>query len=175
MDTDQFWGTLPREQSALRRRPWYVLAALLLLLSALTRQPVVFFAAGFALVLGVLPELWYRLALRSLAVSHQFNQVRVCFGEQVTLSIGIENRKWLPLPWLEVEDEIPAVAELLNGSVSPKYKPERNALVNACSLWSFQRVTGQFAFYPSCKSRASCSTVETRCVGEAAINSSCVP
>lgn len=144
MDTDRFWDALPQEHRLLRRSPWYVLAALLLLVSALTRQPVVFFAAGFALVLGALPELWYRLALRSLAVSHQFDQERVCFGEQVTLSIRIENRKWLPLPWLEVEDEIPAVAELLNGNVSPTYKPERNALVNACSLWSFQRVTRRY-------------------------------
>lgn len=144
METDRFWATLPRESSLLRRSPWYILAALLLLVSALTRQPVVFFAAGFALVLGALPELWYRLALRSVAVSHQFDQARVCFGEHVTLSLGIENRKWLPLPWLEVEDEIPAMAELLNGNVSPTYKPERNALVNACSLWAFQRVTRHY-------------------------------
>lgn len=144
METDRFLATLPRESSLLRRSPWYILAALLLLVSALTRQPIVFFAAGFALVLGALPELWYRFALRSVAVSHRFDQTRVCFGEQVTLSFGIENRKWLPLPWLEVEDEIPAVAELLNGDVSPTYKPERNALVNACSLWAFQRVTRHY-------------------------------
>jgi uncharacterized protein (DUF58 family) len=141
MDTDRFYDALPREQTVLKSRPWYVLAAALLLVSLLTRQPVAFFAAGFALVLGLLPELWYRFALRGLFVSHQLSQHSVPFGERLTLTLMIENQKGLPLPWLEIEEEVPADAILLNGRVSPTYKPERNALVNACSLWSFQRVT----------------------------------
>lgn len=144
MDTDRFWEALPQQQSAFRRRPWYILAGVLLLVSALSRQPVVFFAAGFALVLGALPELWYRVALRQLVVSHSFSQPRVFFGERVTLFVQLENRKWLPLPWVELEDEVPAVAQVLNGQVSPTYKPDRNALVNACSLWAFQRVTRRY-------------------------------
>jgi uncharacterized protein (DUF58 family) len=144
MDTDRFYETLSREHSLLRRRPWYVLTALLLLLCALTRQPVVFFAAGFTLVLAVLPEWWYRVALRHLRIAHHLSLEQACFGEQVTLSLHVENHKWLPLPWVEVEDEIPAIVELLNGSAAPTYKPERKLMINACSLWSFQRVTRRY-------------------------------
>ena len=144
MDTDRFYETLPREHSFLRRRPWYMLTALLLLLSALTRQPVVFFAAGFTLVLAVLPEVWDCLALRHLRIAHQLSLTKACFGEPVTLTLHVENHKWLPLPWVEVEDEIPAVVDVLNGSVAPTYKPERNRMVNACSLWAFQRVTRRY-------------------------------
>jgi len=144
MDTDRFYETRARERSLLRRRPWYVLTALLLLLCALTRQPVVFFAAGFTLVLAVLPEWWYRVGLRHLRIAHHLSLEHACFGEQVTLSLHVENHKWLPLPWVEIEDEIPAVVELLNGTVAPTYKPERNVMINACSLWSFQRVTRRY-------------------------------
>lgn len=144
MDTDRFYDALPREQTVLKSRPWYVLAACLLLVSVVARQPVVFFAAGFALVLGLLPELWYRFAFRQLFVSHQVSQQHARFGERLTFSLTIENQKWLPLPWLEIEEELPQAAEFLTGHISPTYKPERNALVNACSLWAFQRVTRRY-------------------------------
>lgn len=144
METDHFYGALEHDQTALKSRPWYVLAAFLLLVSVLVRQPVVFFAAGFALVLGLLPELWYRFAFRRLSVSHQVSQQHARFGEHLTFSLTIENQKWLPLPWLEIEEELPEAAEFLTEQVSPTYKPERNALVNACSLWAFQRVTRRY-------------------------------
>lgn len=144
MNTHRFIDVLPDKQALMKSRPWYTLAAVLLLLSAFVRQPVLFFAAGFALLLGLLPELWYRFALRSVVVSHQLSQQRVHFGERLTLSLVVENRKWLPLPWLEIEEELPAEAFFVNGKVLPTYKPERKTLVNVCSLWAFQRVTRRY-------------------------------
>lgn len=133
-----------RDETLLKRRPWYVLAAVLLVLSAIAHQPLAFLAALFALVIGIVPEIWYRSALRNLVIRQQVSQQRVCFGEAVTLSISAENRKLLPLPWLEIEDEIPAVLPLLTGRASPSYKVNRVTLVNILSLWSFQRVTRRY-------------------------------
>ncbi|MBE3559974.1 MAG: DUF58 domain-containing protein [Ktedonobacteraceae bacterium] len=127
-------------------RTWYLLAAALLLLSVLVRQPVVFFAAGFVLMVGLLPDLWYRFALRSLVMSHRLSQQKAFFGERITLAISLENRQWLPLPWVEVEEEVPAQIALENGRLIPSYKVNRAALVSAFSLWSFQRVTRRFHF-----------------------------
>ncbi len=126
------------------RRPWYVLAALLILLSAITRQPLAFLMGVFALVIGLVPELWYRFALRRLSVRQRLDQPRVFFGETNTLSISIENQKLLPLPWLEIEDEIPAQITLLSGHAEPSYKVNRATLVSSYSLWSFQRVTRRY-------------------------------
>jgi asparagine N-glycosylation enzyme membrane subunit Stt3 len=64
MDTDRFNDA--RDETLIRRRPWYVLAAALLILSAITHQPIAFLAAVFALVIGLVPELWYRFALRRI-------------------------------------------------------------------------------------------------------------
>jgi uncharacterized protein (DUF58 family) len=149
MDTDRFNDA--RDETLIKRRPWYVLAAVLLILSAITRQPIAFLAAVFALVIGIVPELWYRYALRDLVIKQQVSQKRAFFGEAVTLSISVENQKLLPLPWLEVEDEIPIQLPLLTGRALPTYKVNRVALVNTFSLWSFQRVTRRYQL--SCNAR----------------------
>jgi uncharacterized protein (DUF58 family) len=142
MDTDRFNDA--RDETLIKRRPWYVLAVALLILSAITRQPIAFLAAIFAFVIGIVPELWYRYALRDLVIHQRVSQKRAFFGEAVTLSISVENRKLLPLPWLEVEDEIPIQLPLLTGRALPTYKVNRVALVNTFSLWSFQRVTRRY-------------------------------
>src|SRR5260370_27200432 len=140
-----------RDETLIKRRPWSVLAAALLLLSPLTRQPIAFLAAVFAFVIGIVPELWYRYALRNLVIRQWVSQRRAFFGEAVTLSIGVENQKLLPLPWLEVEDEIPIQLPLLTGRALPTYKVNRVALVNTFSLWSFQRVTRRYQL--GCRAR----------------------
>jgi len=142
VDTDRFNNS--RDETLLKRRPWYVLAVILLLLSALTRQPIAFLAALFAFVIGFVPEIWYRTALRHLGIRQWLSQRRVFFGETLTLSLSVENRKLLPLPWLEIEDEIPSHLVLLTGHAFSTYKVNRVALVNTFSLWSFQRVTRRY-------------------------------
>jgi uncharacterized protein (DUF58 family) len=142
MDTDL--SRHSRDDTLIKRRPWYVLAAALLVLSAITHQPIAFLAALFAFVIGLAPEIWYRSALRNLIIRQRVSAPRVFFGETITLSISVENQKLLPLPWLEVEDEIPSHLTLLTGRASPTYKVNRVALVNAFSLWSFQRVTRRY-------------------------------
>lgn len=141
MDTDL---TYNRDDTLIKRRPWYFLAALLLIFSILAHQPVAFLAALFALIIGLVPELWYRYALRSLIFRQQLGQPRAFFGETVTLSISVENQKLLPLPWLEVEDEIPEQLSLLTGRAAPTYKVNRLMLEHTFSLWAFQRVTRRY-------------------------------
>ncbi|HZU68769.1 MAG TPA: DUF58 domain-containing protein [Ktedonobacteraceae bacterium] len=142
MDTDTFNHT--RDETLISRRPWYFLAVALFLLSVITRQPLAFLAALFTLIIGIVPEIWYRFALRNLAIRQQVSQHRAFFGETIALSLSIENRKLLPLPWLEVEDEIPVQLTLLTGRAMPTYKVNRLALVHTFSLWSFQRVTRRY-------------------------------
>jgi uncharacterized protein (DUF58 family) len=146
MDTDRFYDASFDTSPLKKRWGWYLLAALLLLLSIIAHQSIAFLAAGFVLVLGLVPELWYRWAFRDLIVRHEISAPRVLFGEEVTLSLCLENRKFLPLPWLELADEIPVQLHLVQGRASPSYKPLRSNLVQAASLWSFQRVTRRYRF-----------------------------
>src|SRR2546423_14885494 len=135
VDTDRFNNS--RDETLLKRRPWYILAVILLLLSAVTRQPIAFLAALFAFVIGFVPEIWYRSALRHLGIRQWLSQRRVFFGEALTLSLSVENRKLLPLPWLEIEVEIPSHLVLLPGRQSPPFMAYRLAPWRTSLHWPF--------------------------------------
>ena len=137
-------GTWLSEEQLRSRRPWYVVGVALLIASAIFHQPLLFIAGLLALALGAIPELWYRFCFAGLVYKRQLSERRVFFGETVTLRVSVENRKPLPLPWLEVEDEFPEALTLQGGRLEPTIKPRRKLLVNALSLWWYQRVTRRY-------------------------------
>jgi uncharacterized protein (DUF58 family) len=137
-------GTWLSQEQLRSRRPWYLVGIALLLASAVVHQPLVFIAGLLALALGAIPELWYRFCFAGLVYRRSLSERRVFFGETITLRLSVENRKLLPLPWLEVEDEFPEPLTLQSGRLEPHFKPRRMLLVNALSLWWYQRVTRRY-------------------------------
>ena len=122
------------------RRPLYGFAALLVLLSMAVQQPLVFVAGLLVLTLAALPEVWYRYGLRGVRITHAPASNRVAFGGVVDVPVVIENRKPLPLPWIEVNDDFPDQLPTLGLTLFPSALPERATLVNTLSLWAYQRV-----------------------------------
>jgi uncharacterized protein (DUF58 family) len=142
MDTDQC--KLELDVAMLKqRRPWYFIAGALLLLSLLIQQPLIFLAALFTLSVGLIPDLWYRRALRHLYVKQWVNQRHLFFGEEVTLAMRLENQKLLPLPWLQVDNKItpPLQAVQIDRRSRKLQKTAQDTLASAWMLWSLQRVT----------------------------------
>ncbi len=143
MKTDIF--PIERDEELLKqRRYWYILAAVLLLVSIVLRLPLVFLASLFVCVVGMVPDLWYRYALRRLVVRQQVDRRLVFFGEDVILSISIENRKLLPLPWLTVENKITPPLAVLSRQAVRLQKTAQDTLLSTWLLWSFQRVTRRY-------------------------------
>src|SRR5581483_4176637 len=137
------------------RRLWYYLAGALFVLTLITQQPLALVATIFTLVIGFVPEQWYRNALRHLVIRQQVNHRHVFFGEEVTLSISIENQKLLPLPWLQVEDAIsPPLTVLNKQNISRLQNMFQDTLISTWLLWSFQRVTRRYRL--RCHSRVPC-------------------
>jgi uncharacterized protein (DUF58 family) len=132
------------DETLKQRRAWYILALVLFLLSALLRQPLLFLASLFTLLLGLVPNLWYRQALRHLVVRQSVDRHHVFYGEEVTLSVSIENRKLLPLPWLQVENRITPSLALIPRKTSRLQMMLRDTLNSTWLLWSFQRVTRHY-------------------------------
>src|SRR5438874_411708 len=127
-----------------RRQPWYWLALLLFVFSLFFQQPLLFLAALFTFLVAIVPDLWYRNALRHLVVRQHVNHRNVFFGEEVTLSVIIENHKFLPLPWLKVENKISPPLAVLSKKTSRLQNARRETLAGTWLLWALQKVMRQY-------------------------------
>ncbi|GAC1398322.1 MAG: hypothetical protein NVS4B12_15410 [Ktedonobacteraceae bacterium] len=143
MNTDNI-PTSTDKEILTHRRPWYFLSLFLLLAGVVTRQPLVFVATLFTLLIAIVPELWYRYALRHLAVRQAVDQQHLFFGEEVILSISIENQKLLPLPWLSVEDQITPALTVLKKQELRLQRVSQDMLATTWLLWPLQRVTRRY-------------------------------
>jgi uncharacterized protein (DUF58 family) len=134
-----------------RWRIWYFLALALLAISLIGQQPIAFLAAFFISLIAFVPDYWYRQALRHLVFTQRVSQHNVFFGEEVTLSMSIENQKFLPLPWLYVENPITPPLTLLRKRTLKLQKVVHDTISSTWLFWSFQRVTRSYRIL--CQSR----------------------
>lgn len=137
----------PPDETLLARRPLYYIAFLLILFSGILRQPLLFVAGLFVFVLAFIPELWYRYSLRQLSISRQPSTTRAMLGDTIEITLSIENRKPLPLPWFEIVDEIAESLPVKNVKILAASKPDRVLLPNTFSLWAYQRVRRHYSVH----------------------------
>jgi uncharacterized protein (DUF58 family) len=126
------------------RRPLYLVGALLILTSLLIQIPLVFVAGLLVLALAFVPELWYRYALRRLVADVELATERAEIGDTVQVSLVIENRKALMLPYLEVATQFPDALPLMGHALETAPVSERALLRNIYSLWAYQRVVRRY-------------------------------
>lgn len=134
-----------------RWRFWYYLALTLLAISFISQLPVAFLAAFFVALIAVIPDYWYRHALRHLVLKQEVSQQNVFFGDEVTLSMSIENQKFLPLPWLRIENPVTPPLTLLGKNRMKLQRVVHDTISSTWLLWSFQRVTRSYRI--SCQAR----------------------
>ncbi len=133
------------ERELRSRRRWYWVALALMVASLIFHQALIFVAGLLALFLAALPEVWYRFCLTGVVYERHLAESRVMFGEQISLRVRIENRKLLPLPWIEVRDELPEALAPPTGRVElHDARAGYVVLINTFSLWWYQRVTRRY-------------------------------
>jgi len=122
--------------------PW--IAGLLFFVGLIMHQvPLILVALLLLLVRGI-TRLWERYSLVRIEFQRQLSTRRAFFGEEVVLELDIANRKLLPLPWLEVDEELPEEVALLTGKTSPSHKTDRVHLTNLFSLGWYHRVRRRY-------------------------------
>ncbi len=84
-----------------------VLIGIVLLWAAWDGLTVIAVIAGLAVSTAGLARLWSYLALKNLSGESSFGDLRVFPGDSIELKMRLVNRKILPLPWVEISEEIP--------------------------------------------------------------------
>lgn len=130
---------------------WLFISGLLLVISLILRQPPLLLVAFLVFLFGGVAHLWDRYCLSRVEYSRHLSSKRVFFGEEVLLEVEISNRKPLPLPWLQIDDQIPQGVTLLKGRTSPSHMINRVLLSQFLSLSWYHKVKRRYPM--SCQQR----------------------
>jgi uncharacterized protein (DUF58 family) len=104
-----------------------------LLLAAWHSQVVVVIVLGLLLSAAGVSKLWSRLSLVGVSCQRQLSERSVFPGEHIELKWRLVNRKLLPLPWIQMDDEVP-VGFAPEISPAPEDRPGVSFLSRATAL-----------------------------------------
>lgn len=125
-------------------RRWYYLGPILIAASIPFHQPLLIVVGLLVLVVIGTTDIWYTYCLRHLHYQRQFSEQRALFGEEVALSLTVENAKLLPLPWLEVEDTIPRALTMVGQQLRVSVIGDTAVLDNLLNARWYERVTRRY-------------------------------
>ena len=123
---------------------WYLLSLVLLLLGIILHQPLLLVVGSLLLLVLLIIDIWALYCLDDLSYRRRFSEQRVLFGEEVTLSLSVENAKLLPLPWLEVEDTLPRVLTIKGQKLPSGRRNDRVSLESLFSPRWYERITRRY-------------------------------
>ncbi len=114
-----------------------------LLLAAWFGQVLVVILVGLVLSTAGLAKLWGRFSLVGVHCQRFLSEQRLFPGEYVELRLRLVNRKLLPLPWVQVDDEIPT-GLTSDASLRPGSRPGVELLSNAASLLWYTGISWRY-------------------------------
>jgi uncharacterized protein (DUF58 family) len=131
-----------------------IAAAIILILAAWAGQTVIVILLGLALSAAGLSKLWSTLSLKGVHCERHLSEQRVFPDESLELKIKVVNRKLLPLPWIQINDEVPAgfTPDL---KLTPGDKPGFNLISQSTSIlwysaisWKYNLICNKRGYYP---------------------------
>lgn len=140
-------------RSAFFNSVWIYGSLVLLLIGMAQRQPALSILAFLTLFTAGGSFLWSRYSLEKVEYQRMLSSDRIFRGETVTLTASLVNRKWLPLPWLEVEDQVSDRLRVLDQELLPSVRPGSTVLRLTTSVRWFERVSWTFEL--ECPQRGS--------------------
>jgi len=123
---------------------WLLVGWILLAVGLAARHALAFLLGAVVLCSAGASYLWDRFCLVGVEYRRSFTPRRAFYGETVTFTMEVTNRKPLPLAWLEVTDELPVELQLRQGRLVPSVRQRRQHLVNLFSVRWYERVRRHF-------------------------------
>ncbi len=112
---------------------------MLVILAALLGQETLLTLASLLVITLPLAWVWQRVAFLGVTYQRVLNETRVFEGERVVLSLRVANRKWLPLAWLRVNDQMPLALTPQEKPLAPSHLPLTGILESRASLLWHER------------------------------------
>jgi len=117
-----------------------------LLLAAWYGEVVIVVVLGLLLSAAGLSKLWSRFSLVGVSCQRLVSECRAFPGEHIELKLRLVNRKLLPLPWIQVDDEIP-VGFASDVPLAPSSRPGFGFLSKSAALLWYTGVNWKHRLY----------------------------
>jgi uncharacterized protein (DUF58 family) len=98
------------------------------------------FLAGALLVVGLGAHAWSALAFARVTYSRRTSRSRAFCGDELLLESTLANPRPLPLPWIEVWEQLPRELEPEGASERSFAEPDRVWASRGLALWPYQRL-----------------------------------
>lgn len=116
-------------------------AGALLIAGMILRQPAISLLASSVFVTAGASWLWTRQSLLNLHFARYLSETRAFRGEHLTVTFKLENRGWLPLAWVEVDEHISDRVRPIGVERLPADRVGSTTIRHATPLRWKQRVT----------------------------------
>jgi uncharacterized protein (DUF58 family) len=135
----------PEGRNSLLDHRWVWMAIILFVVGMLFRNGALITMTGLMLGIVIVSWNWNKRVLANIRYRRQFHHRRAFPGEEVEAHLLVENHKWLPVTWLQVEDEWPSAFGPTDQSVlSASSGPSMGYLVNVYWLRWHERVRRRY-------------------------------
>ena len=125
-------------------RRWYFFSLALILAGIPFHQPLLEVCGILLLLILCTTDIWAKYCFYDLRYQRQLSEKQATFGEEITLSLTIENAKLLPLPWLEIQDILPRNLTIQGQKVQNTLRSNLPALECLFSPSWYERVTRRY-------------------------------
>jgi len=130
---------------------WIHFAILMLIVGVLLRANDLIILAALLLVIIPVAWAWHRVALWRVTYERVVNEHRVFVGETIQLSTRVSNRKILPLAWITIDDQFPAILAPNGKALAPSHIPLTGYLSQRAALGAFERA--RWSYQIECNQR----------------------
>ena len=123
---------------------WIVLAIILTVAGIVLNNAFLTSVAIIILIISGITWVWAALIFFGVGYERRFSEIRAFRGETVRLTLTVQNRKFLPITWLNIRDSFPAALPV-SGRDLP-VSPATNQ-ADFSTFWMpgpFQRITRNF-------------------------------
>jgi uncharacterized protein (DUF58 family) len=126
-------------------RKWYYAAIAVILVGLLFHQPLLLLLGLLALFILLAADIWAKYCMQDVRYKRELGEKLALFGEEITLSLTIENAKLLPLPWLEIEEIVPRNLVFTGSNLRISVGSNSVLLESLFSLRWYERVTRHYS------------------------------
>lgn len=125
-------------------RAWFGIAAGLLLLAAVLREPILGLVALGIALFGLTLRIWWDHALDKLTYTRRFSATRAFFGDEVGVELIAENAKPLPISRLDVSEYVGQNVRIAGQELVRSAESRQMVFTTMYSLGMYERVSHRY-------------------------------